>query len=224
MDVYLEIGKKKVFACALDWPGWARSGKDEASALQALLDYGERYAKVVSQVEGFRLPGDVSELRVVERLEGNATTDFGAPGMPPTADAQPVSESELERLEKVLDASWQAFLQAVREAGGKELRSGPRGGGRQLEKIKLHVLDAGIGYTRQVGWKFAEAQDPGEDRLDAALELTRQASLDALRAFARGELPKKGPRGGERWSPRYFARRSAWHLLDHAWEIEDRVV
>jgi hypothetical protein len=38
-----------------------------------------------------------------------------------------------------------------------------------------------------------------------------------------GELPDFGPRGGERWPALFAIRRSAWHALDHAWEIEDRL-
>jgi hypothetical protein len=48
--------------------------------------------------------------------------------------------------------------------------------------------------------------------------------LDALEASARGEIPARGPRGGRRWSPRYFVRRATWHILDHVWEIEDRML
>ena len=47
IDIYLEIGKKRTFAGAIDWPGWCRSGSDEESALQALFDYGPRYARVL---------------------------------------------------------------------------------------------------------------------------------------------------------------------------------
>ena len=50
----------------------------------------------------------------------------------------------------------------------------------------------------------------------------RDAVLAGLAAAARSEIPARGPRGGLRWRPRYFVRRVAWHLLDHAWEIEDR--
>jgi hypothetical protein len=39
----------------------------------------------------------------------------------------------------------------------------------------------------------------------------------------RGELAERGPRGGIRWPARYYVRRAAWHVLDHAWEIEDRL-
>jgi hypothetical protein len=50
----------------------------------------------------------------------------------------------------------------------------------------------------------------------------QKAFIAAARARAHGELPDQGPRGGKRWPARYAIRRSAWHALDHAWEIEDR--
>ena len=87
LDVYLEIGAKRVFACAVDWPGFCRSGPDEAAALQALLDYAQRYAAVIRTARpSFKAPSKPGELRAVERLRGNATTDFGAPGMIPSGD------------------------------------------------------------------------------------------------------------------------------------------
>ena len=69
MDVYLEIGKKRTFAGAIDWPGWCRSGPDEASALQALFDYGPRYARVLKAKEfTFQAPKDLSAFKVIERI------------------------------------------------------------------------------------------------------------------------------------------------------------
>ena len=93
-DVYLEIGKKKTFAGAYDWPGWSRSGRDEDSALQALLDYGPRYA-LVAGFAGleFQAPPERSELSVIERLEGGSTTDFGAPEAVPKSDEAPVDDA-----------------------------------------------------------------------------------------------------------------------------------
>ena len=50
----------------------------------------------------------------------------------------------------------------------------------------------------------------------------RETALAALEARAGGK-PIDDPRQTKRlWSPRYTVRRSAWHALDHAWEIEDR--
>jgi hypothetical protein len=83
-----------------------------------------------------------------------------------------------------------------------------------------HLLESDKGYLNAVGWK---SQRDEEGDLDQQLKGTRKAILEALRASARGEIPARGPRGGTRWSARYFVRRLAWHTLDHAWEIEDRM-
>jgi hypothetical protein len=151
-------------------------------------------------------------------LKGNATTDFGAPGIAPSADSRPVDSDEVHLFEKVFKACWRALDAKVKTASGKELRTGPRGGGRQTEGIIRHILESDAGYLNAVGWKFR----PDGDDLDQQLKQTRQAVLDALNASARGEIPARGPRGGARWTARYFVRRLAWHTLDHAWEIEDR--
>ena len=75
--VYLEVGSRKVFACALDWPGWCRSAKNEDDALQVLADYAGRYAPVAATA-GVRFPTSAAAgFDVVERLEGSASTDFG---------------------------------------------------------------------------------------------------------------------------------------------------
>jgi len=220
--VYLEIGKSKTFAGVIHWPGWSRSGRDEGSALQAVFEYGPRYARVLRAARlGFRAPADASAFAVIERLEGNATTDFGTPGVAPSNDSTPVGDVEVRRFQALLRACWRALDAAAKAAIGKELRRGPRGGGRDLEGIIQHVLGGDASYLAQLGWKFKQRED---DDPDEELGRTRQAILKALVSAARGELPVRGPRGGIRWTPRYFVRRVAWHVLDHAWEIEDRAV
>ena len=92
--VYLEVGSRRVFAGALDWPGWCRSGRDEDTALRALVAYGPRYAAAIGRLaHELTAPTDTSALDVVERLEGNATTDFGAPSIAPAADERPLDGS-----------------------------------------------------------------------------------------------------------------------------------
>ncbi len=217
IDVYLEIGEKRTFAGAIDWPGWSRSGRDEQAALQALLEYGPRYAHVLRATGlAFQSPTDEAALNLVERLKGTMTTDFGAPDKAPSADARPVDDNELRQLQTILNACWQQFNETAKAAAGKELRKGPRGGGRELEKIVEHVLGADAAYLGQLGWKLV----PGYSN---DLNLLQQADRNALELAARLEEPGRGPRGGVRWGPRYFVRRAAWHILDHAWEIEDRV-
>jgi hypothetical protein len=216
IDVYVERGAKRTFVSAIDWPGWARSGKDESTALDAMLASARRYAKVVARARlGFRAPRSVADLRVVQRLAGDATTDFGAPSAVPKADVAAVGAADLERIETLIDAAWRALDDAVTAAKGKTLAKGPRGGGRSLTKIVDHVREAEAGYLSGLGWRFkAEGKD--------ALASTRRAVIEGLRASVRGEIPATGPRGGARWKPRKFARRLAWHAIDHAWEIEDR--
>ena len=221
MDVYLEVGSKKTFAGAVEWAGWCRSGRDAAAALQALLLYAGRYQGVL-QGTGLVLaaPADVESLTIVQRLAGNSTTDFGAPAVALPGDAEPMDEAALKRALAILEACWRALDSVAELARGRELRKGPRGGGRELDGILRHVLGGEAGYLASLGWKFKEAA--GAD-LDRELQRTRQAIRQGLAAAGRGELAERGPRGGIRWPARYYVRRSAWHVLDHAWEIEDRL-
>ncbi len=222
IQIFLETGRRKTFAGAVAWPGWCRSGRDEVAAVQAMLDYGPRYAQVVggSGVE-FRLPAGSSDLLVAERHTGNATTDFGAPAIVLDADREPLDPAELQHLRALLGACWQAFDDAVERAAGRELRKGPRGGGRELGQIVDHVLEADHAYLARLVWKRRREHglDPSKE-----LEAVRRDVQGALDVAVREGLPERGPRGGVIWPPRYFVRRVAWHVLDHAWEIEDRTV
>ncbi|HEX6129567.1 MAG TPA: hypothetical protein VF071_11160 [Candidatus Limnocylindria bacterium] len=214
--VALEVGSKRYFAVALDWPGWSRSGRTEQEALQRLADYAGRYAAAI----GDSAPADAAEFEVIERLEGNATTDFGAPGIPPAADERPLGGDELARQRLLLEASWNAFDAAAAAAAGRRLATGPRGGGRDVAKMTDHVLGAEEAYLTQLGRRRPK---PPAEGVDARMRQVREAALEALEARARGEDPPDASRVKRRWSPRYFVRRSAWHALDHAWELEDRV-
>jgi hypothetical protein len=222
IEVYLEVGRKRTFAGALDWPGWLRSGRDEEAALAALSACAPRYAGVLTGTSvAFTPPDGPAGLLVVERLAGNSTTDFGAPGLAPTRDAAPLDEAERARSEVILTAIWRAFDGALLATDGKALRTGPRGGGRDRDEIARHVLGADASYLRLVAQQFSEDETAP---LDEELERTRAAIRAALVAGARGEIPREGPRGGTLWTSRYYVRRVAWHTLDHAWEIEDRTV
>lgn len=218
ISVYLEVGSQRTFAAALDWPGWCRAGRDESAALAALLAVAPRYARVLHAASiDFQVPSAVSAFEVTERLKGNATTDFGAPGQVPSSDSHPLGDKELRRLQSILQACWRDFDTTVAEAAGVVLRLGPRGGGRPLDGIVAHVREAEKSYLSSLGGKVLPTEG-----LQPSLESIRQDILHALEASARGEIAARGPRGGIRWSPRYFTRRAAWHILDHVWEIEDR--
>jgi hypothetical protein len=212
IGVYLEAGARRTFACALDWPGLCRSGKDEEQALAGLVAAAPRYA-TVAEAAGLDFPPDLGDrLEVVERLPGTKTTDFGAPDRKAAGDADPLTPKEAERLVALVAASWAALDRAVAGAPA-ELRKGPRGGGRDRDAIFEHVLGADAAYARKLGLRLREPA--AEDR--TAVSAFREAILGALRSPSADDSG-----GGKRWPARYAARRLAWHALDHAWEIEDR--
>jgi hypothetical protein len=208
--VYLELGQKRVFACALDWPGWCRSARTEELALEALGAYAPRYAPV-AQIAG--IPFQAGELEVVERLMGTrGYTDFGVPGQVAARDREPLSRAEAERQAALVQAAW-AYFDRVVAGAPAQLRKGPRGGGRDRDRMIEHVLGAEMAYARYLGVKHPQPQLRDEPTV-AAL---RADILAALRQPSDGTPPV--PKG---WPTRYAARRIAWHVLDHAWEIEDR--
>jgi hypothetical protein len=206
--VYLEEGSKKTFAVALDWPGWARAGRGAEAALDALEAYLPRYAPVVRRA-GLE-PPRADGFEIVERVPGRAGTDFGVPEKDARADQEPLAPGETDRLAALLQAAWQVF-DDVAAGAPAELRKGPRGGGRDRDKIVAHVLNAEAGYIRMLGLK---ASTSGQDVPEPTW---RPAVLEALRSAA-----EPGPFRERGWTPRYAARRITWHVLDHAWEIEDR--
>ncbi|MFN2520300.1 MAG: hypothetical protein ABR525_04560 [Candidatus Limnocylindria bacterium] len=218
-EVYLETGAKRAFASAAEWPGWCRSGSDEAAALDALIAYAPRYRSAIGRAgRGLAVPKTRTDLHIAEHLDGNSTTDFGAPGAIARAEARDIDPRGVARLAAVMTACWKRFDELADAADGRPLRKGPRGGGRDREKIRKHVAEAEGSYLSALGGK---APRGGAD-VDTQLAATHEAFLAALSSRAKGELPSRGPRGGERWPARYAARRAAWHVLDHAWELEDR--
>ena len=208
MDVYVERGAKKTFACAVDWPGLCRSARDEKAALETLIAYVPRYRRAVGRA--FTAP---QGFNVVDRVKGDQTTDYGVPNVAPKLDRRPIDDAELKRQIGVLRKCLDAFARAASAAEGKPLATGPRGGGRDVQKMRAHVLEGHRGYLHSLG---------GPARGIGDIEAAQAAFEGALRARERGDLPAVGPRGGKRFLVRYALRRAAWHALDHAWEIEDR--
>ena len=210
IPVYIESGDKKVFACAIDFPGWCRSGRDEASALEALAGYAPRYAEVAKRAEA-AFPSK-PEFEVVERIKGKGATDFGIPHEIPEADAAPLTARQAARQVALMEAAW-ALLDKVARSTPAELRKGPRGGGRDRDKMLDHVLGAEAAYARQIGIKHPQPE-LGDTR---AVKALRKDIAEALRGASDGSpLRDKG------WPPRYALRRITWHVLDHLWEMQDR--
>jgi len=211
LAIAIETGGKKVFASALEWPGWSRSAKTEAAAVEALLAYAPRYAPVAAAAQ-LEFP-DVFDAEIEERAAGGSGTDFGVPStLTHDADARPVDARQAVRLAAIVAAAWSVFDRVAARAPA-ELRKGPRGGGRDRDKMVGHVVESDWYYARELGLRLK--QPKVEDR--AAVEAMRRDMLDVLRQPSDGT-----PLAGRRWPQRYAARRIAWHSLDHAWEIEDR--
>lgn len=216
LKVVLEVAPKRAFASALDWPGWSRGAKTPDEALEALLAYAPRYAVVARRAKvTFRPPATVRGVDVVQRLGGGGGTEFGVPSLAAALEAKPVSAAELDRLVALLRAAWATFDAAAKKAEGVALRLGPRGGGRQVPKMVEHVRESESAYVHQLG-----SRPPGGPK--ATMAALRKAFVDALTARATGETLPDANKVKNPWGPRYAARRSAWHALDHAWEIEDR--
>ena len=196
VKVYLEVGGKRAFASAADFPGWSRSGKNEAAALENLAAYAPRYSRV-AKLAGVEVPKEPT-FNIVERLSGNATTDFGAPAIPAKNESKPMSAQESRRMVALLEASWK-YLDQVKAKAPQELRKGPRGGGRDRDKMYQHVLESETDYAAAIGLRLKTPD--------------RTALLEVIR----------NPNKATKWPVPYAVRRIAWHALDHAWEMEDRI-
>jgi hypothetical protein len=144
---------------------------------------------------------------VVERLPGNATTDFGAPGAIARDESRKLTAKEIDRMCALLEAGWTALDRVVAKAP-ESLRKGPRGGGRDRDKMFEHVLGAESAYASGLGFRLKQ---PNFN--DArAIRAFRTAFVEAVRV----------PNKEAKWPPVYAVRRTAWHALDHMWEMEDR--
>ena len=211
----VERGKKKrSVAVAFDWPGWDRSGKTEEAALEVLEAYRPRYAKIAALAglgDEFAAAG---EFDVVERLPGIGMTDFyGLSGVPAGPEHDQMTHAECERKIALLEATW-ATLDETAARVSPELRKGPRGGGRERDQIIRHVVGWEIYRPRAEGRRHVRPRDPpGPARHCAPY---RAAFVDAIRDHnGRGVMARS-------WTVQFLIRRCAWHMLDHAWEMEDR--
>mgnify|MGYP001822081468 CR=1 FL=1 len=212
--VMVERGKKKrIVASAFDWPGWDRSTTLGGDVLAVLDTYRHRFAKVAELAGYGREFSRLGALEVVEQVEGIGMTDYyGVSGRTATAERGSMTEADLGRKLALLRASWSTFDDTAARVSA-ELRKGPRGGGRERDRIIQHVNGAEIHeFAPKVGVKVSlETRDDPE-----ALSAYRDDFADAIRGHhVRGEPARS-------WAVQFLIRRCAWQMLDHAWELEDR--
>jgi hypothetical protein len=215
LRVAVETGPKgkKAAAFALDWPGLERGGKTGEAALEALQSYLPRYAPV-AKLAG--LSGEFATLgkpTVVEQFEGPGSTDFwGISFGFSSLDTVSMSTKDLERGLSLMQASW-AYFDDVRGQVSAGMRKGPRGGGRDRDRIVGHVLGVEQDWARKVGVRTPD----GDVVTDAKrLKVYRDDFCEAIRMFHAQGKPARN------WPLRYLIRHAAYHAMDHAWEMEDK--
>jgi hypothetical protein len=206
-------GKRSV-AFALDWPGWSRGAKQVELAVDTLESYRERYRPVAALAGmGDEFDG-AGPLEIVEDGLGTPSTDFwGISFSPSSTEQDPMGEPELERAIALLRACW-AFFDDVAARVSPEMRKGPRGGGRDRDQIIRHTIRTeSEDFAKSVGLRVPEEGALGPD----SLREYREKYVAAMRAYNVGEVTRMKSR-----SLAFLIRHSAFHTLDHAWEMEDK--
>jgi hypothetical protein len=212
--VTLEIGPKgkKVVAVAPDWPGLERGAKSGEAAIERLLSYVPRYA-AVAKLAGMEAEFATSPVAdVVEQYPGVGSTDFwGISFAFSSIDQQAISGEALERELTLMQACW-AFIDGARSRVSAELQRGPRGGGRDRERIFRHTVAGERDWAKKLGLPTSQEALLTEEGVKAQ----REAYCNAIRAFhSQGKMART-------WPLRYLIRHTAYHTLDHAWEMEDK--
>src|SRR3954447_3682359 len=206
---------KRTVAFAVDWPGWSRGAKTPELALELLESYRDRYRPVAvaaGRADEFDAAGP---LEVVEDRTGTGSTDFwGISFSPADIEQEPLGDAELDRKITLMRACW-TFFDAVAARVSPEMRKGPRGGGRDRDQIIRHTLRTeSEDFAKQVGLRVPENAALTPD----GLRQHREAYVAAMRAYNAGEVERRM----RSWTLPFLMRHSAFHTLDHAWEMEDK--
>jgi hypothetical protein len=206
---------KKVAAFAVDWTGWSRGGKTPEQAFETLAAYRDRY-RAIARYAGLESEFDAAgELDIVEDHVGVGSTDFwGISFAPSSLELAPLPEDELERKLALLEAAWRYF-DGVAARVSPELEKGPRGGGRTRDEIVRHVVG---NEWHDLAKKVGVPTPPDDVRTPEGIRLHREEFVAAMRDYnAQGKMAR-----GRNWTIPLLVRHTAYHVLDHAWEMEDK--
>jgi hypothetical protein len=206
---------KKVAAVAIDWPGWSRGARTAADAMELLDAYRARYRSVADRA-GLAAEFDrAGDLEVVEDHVGVGSTDYwGISFAPSSFEQEPMGADELERKIGLLEASWRYFDDVAARVSA-EMQKGPRGGGRDRDEIVRHAL----GWERaDLAKRVGVVVDPIVPPTPDGFSSHRDEFVAALRTYnAEGRMAR-----GRNWTIALLLRHTAFHVLDHAWEMEDK--
>jgi len=214
LRVALEIGPKgkKVVAVAPDWPGLARGAKTAEAAIDRIRAYVPRYAPIPAAAGMAAAFAPDPRIVVVDQYPGVGSTDFwGISFAFSQFDQQTMPQDELDRELTLMRACW-TFFDDVRSHVSAEMARGPRGGGRNRDQIVRHTIVSELDMAKKVGLRWTQDGHPSETELAEY----RNTYCAAIRTFhAEGKKAR-------RWPLRYLIRHTAFHTLDHAWEMEDK--
>jgi hypothetical protein len=122
-----------------------------------------------------------------------------------------MSSEALDRELTLMQAGW-AFFDDVRSRVSAELQRGPRGGGRDRDQIVRHTFGTEQDWAKIIGVLTPQ----GAMLTDEGLKAHRDAYSNAIRAFhSQGKMARK-------WPLRFLIRHTAYHTINHAWEMEDK--
>ena len=217
LRVTLEIGPKgkRVVAVAPDWPGLERGANTGEEAIDKLRSYIPRYSQVAKLAEMNAEFNTIKNVEVVEQYPGTGSTDFrGISFAFSSIDKQGMSGDELERELILMQACW-AYFDDVRRRVSAEMQKGPRGGGRDRDHIVRHTFAAEQKWAKKIGVLTPD----GAMLTDEGLKLHRNAYCLAIRDYhSHGKLAGNMAK----WPLRFLIRHTAFHTMDHAWEMEDK--
>ena len=206
---------KRVVAFALDWPGWSRGAKTAEMAEETLESYRERYRPIAGLAGMEREFDNAGRLEIVDDKVGTPSTDFWAISFSPSSlEPEPMEEAKLERGITLLRACW-AFFDAVAARVSPEMQKGPRGGGRNRDEIIRHVIRVeSLDFAAKVGLQMPD----GPVLTGQVLRRYREDYVAGMRSYNAGQSEKRM----RSWNLPFLIRHTAFHTLDHAWEMEDK--
>ena len=214
--VMIEQGTKgkRYVAYAVDWPGWSRGAKSEEAAYDVLESYRERY-RPVARLAGLGDEFDATgSLEVTERYVGTGSTDFWGISFSscPLELTEPMTDDECERKLALMQATWSYFDDTYGRVSA-ELQKGPRGVGRSRDEILNHTYAT---ERTQFAPKIAVDTPQAVMLTPDGLRDHRDRYLAAIRSY------QAETKNARTWSLPFLIRHTAYHMMDHAWEMQDK--
>ncbi len=124
-----------------------------------------------------------------------------------------MDDAEIDRKFQLLHECW-SFFDALAARVSADMRKGPRGGGRDRHQIIRHTIRTeSEDFAKRLGLRI-----PEEGALTPkGLRDYRETYVATMRAYNAGEGNRM-----RSWNLPFLIRHSAFHTMDHAWEMQDK--